>query len=447
MRFHFSTSRIVLSLQALLRASVGAIPAVIVGVALAFGLTSCGGGGDGVSGGGTGGGGPRPGITFSPAFSFGSVSGLGSIFVGKYEFDDAVGKVTAQDGLPVSASDLGLGVQVTVLNEKTSQTLDSNANNPTGSIQIKRLFMGILRASGPDLEIGLVNGQVVYFDRRTAVVGAAKASDFIGTLVQVAGYLEPTLNQVTVTRIERASAAQIAQNQIYITARVQSVDAASASASVGFATVSLAALQPAQTVEVNDVIRVQGSFSATSTSTLIAAKLNKIRPVPGLGGSTFRGIVNTRPTPAAPTTPLTVDGYEVQLLQSEIAVLPDVRVGALVEVQGTLDGTILKSARLVVVAGPKVLLAGEDPGPDPPIVGPRDAPKPDYVISKSPVQSVNADGSFVVRGIRVVPFIKPGSPAPQPFTVGQVISIAGEARSDASGFYVLAAVGGDGIAQ
>ena len=421
---------------------------VLAGFALAFGLMSCGGGGGegGVSGGGTGGGSPGPLANSAPANSFGSVVGLGSIFVGAYEFDDAVVKVTAQDGLPVTAADLGLGVQVSVLNEKTSQTLSLNANNPTGSIQIRRQFLGVLKANGADSKIGFLNGQVVYFDRRTAVVGTATIAGLRDTLVQVAGYLEPTLNQVVVTRIEPASQAQIAQDQIYIAARVQSIDAASASVSVGFATVSLAAIQPAQAVQVNDIIRVQGKLSSGSAPNLVAAKLTKITPLAGVGGSTFRGIVYSRPTAAAPNTPLIVDGYEVQLPSSLIASLVDLRRGSLVEVRGTLDNTVLKNASLVIIGSPKTTLPDEELVVDQPIINPNGRPQGDYLIFKSPVQSVNADGSFVVRGVRVVLFNpRPGSPGPS-VQVGEIISLAGEAATDAAGFYIFAQLS-DGVTQ
>ena len=134
---------------------------VFAGFALALGLMSCGGGGGegGVSGGGTGGGTPGPISVSAPAISFGAIGGLGSIFINAFEFDDALNLVTSQDGFPVSASDLGMGVQVSVLNEKTSQTLNLTANNRTGGIQIKRLFLGVLQENGADIKKGLVNGQ------------------------------------------------------------------------------------------------------------------------------------------------------------------------------------------------------------------------------------------------------------------------------------------------
>ncbi len=408
---------------------------VLAGFALAFVLVSCGGGGGegGVSGGGTGGGSPGPLANSAPASSFGSVVGLGSIFVGEFEFDDSPGKVTAQDGLLVSATDLGLGVQVSVVNEKTSQTLSLNANNPTGSIQIKRLFLGVLQANGESLKSGLVNGQVVYFDRRTAVIGATSVEGLRGVLVQVAGYLEPTLNQVVVTRIERATAAQVTQNQIYITAQVQSVDAATASVSVGFATVSLGSLTPTQEVKVNDIIRVQGSFSAGSMTTLVAARLSKIQPTLGFGGATFRGVVNSRPTAASPRTPLIVDGYEVQILTLlSMPELVDLRRGSVVEVQGTLDNTVLKNASLIIISNPKVTLPNEEPAP-PDIEETPVVPRPDYRIFKSPIQEVFLDGSFKVRGVRVM---LAGGP-PSALTVGQIVSIAGEASADSKGFFVI----------
>ena len=439
MRSPPATSFFSRTFESILGSAARCLAWVFVGFALAVGLMSCGGGGGegGVSGGGTGGGSPGPVSSAVPAISFGPVVGLGSIFVGGFEFDDAPGKVTAQDGFPIRVGDLGVGVQVSVLNERSSQTLDVAGNNTVSGIEIKRLFMGVLQKNGKDLNSALVNGQLVYFDRRTVKLGAPSVFDLQGKLVQIAGYLEPTLNQIIATRIEPASAEQIAQNQIYITARVQSVDEVSASVSVGFATVSLAALQPAETIQVNDVIRVQGSLNSGPSSTVTAAKLIKIRPIAGFGGSTFRGIVNSRPTPDAPNTPLIVDGYDVQIPDSLLASLINVRRGSLVEVTGTLDGTVFKNARLAVIDNPKVTLPGEKPVNDPPPPNVDGAPAQDYRISSSPVQSVNADGSFVVRGVRVVPDTTSPRPVPK-VVVGQIVSLAGEALADADGFYIFA---------
>jgi hypothetical protein len=415
------------------RAFLGACMLLLTGLVLSISLTSCGGG---VSGGGTGGGGPKgPLDAASLASSFGSVNGLGSIFVGLYEFDDAIAKVTAQDGFPVTANDLAMGVQVSVANQITSQSLALNANNATSSILIKRMFMGVLRANPGNSESALLNGQQLFFDRRTAVAGALSPLGLVDTWVQVSGYLEPTLNTVVITRIEPATAAQITQNQIYLTARVLSVGAANATASVGFATLSLVNISPAVTIKANDVVRVQGTFEAASTTVVSAARVTQLKPESGEGGSTFRGIVSSRPTAASPSTPLVVDGYTIELPVNTIPA--DVRRGSVLEVRGLLTGTTLTSVSYTVVSNPKITLPGEDPIEDVPSGNPNGVPLPDYLIYKSPVQSVNADGSFVVRGLRVIPFVIPGQSAPV-VVVGQVISIAGEARSDALGFYISA---------
>jgi Domain of unknown function (DUF5666) len=413
------------------------LPAVLMTwlalVVLALGLASCGGG---VSGGGTGGGSTTPLTGAGPANNFGAVSGLGSIFVGDYEFDDALDKVSAQDGLPVSVGDLGLGVQVSVLNETVSQALTLNANNPTRSIQIKRMFMGVLALSPSGSDTLTINGQEVFLDRRTVVVGTGDTTALLGTMVQIAGYLEPTLNYILATRIEPASAAQIAQNQIYLSARVQSLDAASAIVSVGFATVSLASLQAVEPLQVNDFIRVQGTLNSKLTKIITAIKLTKLKPAAGEGDLTFRGIVHSRPTDANPDVALVVDGYEVQLADDARTVLPDLRRGSLVQVSGRLENLLVKDASVTIIDNPQVTLPGETTATWEEVnTGKNGSSRPDFRIYKSPVQTVNADGSFIVRGLRVRLVVPDGAPAPI-ITAGQIVSITGEASADIDGFYI-----------
>jgi Domain of unknown function (DUF5666) len=375
----------------------------------------------------------------SPAASFGSVVGLGSIFVGPYEFDDELQKITSQDGLPVRASDLGLGSQVTVVNNVVSQTLSLSGSNPVASVQIKRMFLGVLQASSDNLDKFILNGQKIYTDRRTILIGAGSIAGLVNTQVQVAGYLEPGLNIVIATRIEPATPEQVIQNQIYLSARVQAVDATNSTVSVGFANINLSNVPGATLVQVNDIIRVQGTITGINAGVAVVAagKLSQLKPVAGAGDVTFRGIVNSRPTTQSPTLALIVDGYEVQLVGGLNAVNnSDLRRGSLVEIRGRLDTLTVKNANLEILANPAEDLVGEPPVIAPPISNP--GLEADYKIFRSPIQSINADGSLVVRGQRVVVLREMISPPPPPLVVGQIISVEGEARLDTQGFYLEA---------
>lgn len=413
---------------------------LLAGMALAFSLVSCGGGADGVSGGGTGGGSPSRLPGSNPASSFGPVTGLGSIFVGSYEFDDALQKVTAQDELPVRAGDLGLGVHVSVLNDVGSQSLSLNAENPTSGIQIKRMFLGKLETDGSNAERLLLNGQTVFTDRRTVLVGTSQKQTLIGSMVLVSGYLEPTFNHVIATRIEPASPDQLAQRQIYLSARVQTVDLTRSIASVGFASISMADIQMTEPVRVGDFIRVQGSFVDPSAAApvVMAAKLAKLKVAAGNGNLTFRGIVYSRPSNALPAAPLVIDGYEIQLAAPDQELFTYMRQGSVVEVSGQIENVRVINAKVRVIANPRVTLPGEEEALALPATGRQvDAPEPDYLIYQSPVQSVNSDGTFVVRGLRVRLFAPLGIPVPT-VAVGQIVSVEGEAKFDASGLYISA---------
>jgi hypothetical protein len=418
--------------QAFHKLSITQLKILLSGMAMALYLMACGGG---VSGGGTGGGTP---VQPNVASSIGPVRGFGSIFVGKIEFDDAIEKVTSQDGLPVDANDLALGVQVSILS--TTTTLSTTDINAVAGIEIKRLFMGTLEVvSDTGKSILRLNGQRVLTDRRTVVVDAASAQALAGTRVHVSGYLEPVRNDIIATRIEPVKSSAPARDTVYITGSVRSIDTEKQIASLGFTTVSYADV-PSISGELNagDVVRVEAKFSTAAPLQLIAFRLTKLSAVPGKGDVVLRGVVQSRPSAASPRTALIVDGYSIQISDAVLSELPDLRRGSTVEVIGRLENTTVQNASLRIIGYPIDTLPGEEPVQEPP-ADPGAPPVDDYEIKGGIVESVDpGSASYVVRGIRIqMPL---GSSLPPEIYVGSVVSIAGEVRQDATGFYLEAVV-------
>jgi hypothetical protein len=398
----------------------------LVIIALLALLVSCGGGG-GVSGGGTGG------SSLTSSMSSGVISGLGSIYVGGFEFTDELSSVTSQDGQVVKPQDLGLGVHVSV--RAKSDRLQSSTENQAERIQIQRWFMGMLevqRTSASSAGVLRVNGQRVLTDRRTIVVGAASATAFEGRKVHVSGYLEPTNNDIVATRIELTSETLAKNSLVFLTARVQSIDAVVGMASLGFATVSFS-LSTNEALSVGNVIRIEAEPSSAMARRFSALKIEKIVPTSGTSDLALRGVVQSRPSAASPNSPLMVDGYTIDLTSADFATLSQVRKGSVIEVKGRLEELTIKNASVRIVANPIETVLGEEP-----LVNAVEPSDFDYFIDQAIVQSVNVpDNSFVIRDtrIRIV-----GGRLPPEIYAGARVSLAGVVKQDANGFYLDAAV-------
>ncbi len=409
-----------------LRARFHALDIVLLCLATAAVVVACGGGG-GVSGGGTGGA-----IPVSSS-SIGPINGLGSIIVAGTEFEDPISLTQAEDGAKPTSSDLTLGVQVSVTG--VTQTLQASAINPVQSIVIQRRFMGILSASAADGTVRLsINGQRILTDRRSIVVGKAGAQEFAGQKVLVSGYLEPSRNDIIATRIELAPAGTPA-DRVYVTARVQSVDADAQLTSLGFTTVSYArATGAGNAIQVGDVIRFEGTAVSGSTTGVIASRWSNVGIGAAQGDITLRGVVASRPTAASPNTPLVVDGLTVPISPAALAALTDLRRGSTVEVKGRLDQTSVLNASVRIIGYPIDPLPGEEFVQEPaPIPGA--LPFDDYVLKGGVVESVDKlSNSYVIRGIRIQ--MPAGAALPPDVYVGSVISIAGQVRQDPTGFYL-----------
>ncbi len=164
----------------------------LTGVALAVVACGGGGGGGGSSTAGVGSGG-------TGAFSVGTVTGFGSVFVNGLRYDDASASVSDDDGAR-SRSDLKLGMVVKVQGS-TSATGDSSAN----SISFDSALLGPVSATNSAGKTLTIIGQKVVVAAGTVFdvsLPQGFASIQTGQVLEVHGFVNPQSNELQATLIE-----------------------------------------------------------------------------------------------------------------------------------------------------------------------------------------------------------------------------------------------------
>ncbi|CAN5737897.1 hypothetical protein BH11PSE7_BH11PSE7_07760 [soil metagenome] len=176
--------------------------------AMLLGMTGCGGGGTGGTGGtgspfaapGTGGTGS---VASYPIFSFGSISGFGSVIVNQVRFDDSSASIRL-DGQSATSAQLGLGMTISVSGEAAGPDATSALASSLESWSIAQGAVTARTASSVT-----VAGMMITVNAATVYGGAvAWPAIAVGDMVKVwgvpsgAGY-----TSWTATRIEPAAGA------------------------------------------------------------------------------------------------------------------------------------------------------------------------------------------------------------------------------------------------
>ncbi len=163
---------------------------IIVSALLAIALAGCGGGGAATFGGGIGG----TGLVIGPITDF------GSIVVEGIEFDTTAAIVTI-DGRQASASELALGMLVTVAGEIDA----SETTGVADTIEAVSMLEGPVAAVDVAAKTATILGQTVHVGRDTVLVGIAPDPSAIGQHVRVSGFVDAD-GRIRATRIERVAA-------------------------------------------------------------------------------------------------------------------------------------------------------------------------------------------------------------------------------------------------
>lgn len=257
--------------------------ALLASLLAALTLTACGGGG------GSGGTGSGTGATTS-SFSQGVITGFGSIIVNGIRHDDSSASVTDDDdddNPGRSKDDLKLGMVVSV--SGTSGTGTGTASAIAFGSELKGPVQSVNGSTStgtttvsPGTQTLVILGQTVIVGTRTVFDIESLPNGFAsikkGDVLEVHGLLDPVLNKLTATRIEREGDAK----RYKITGNVKSFSAGSKTFKIGSETISYAAIDPNKlrvtlandiTVRVvlSTVQKVTGTWDATRIK---AAKKN-----------------------------------------------------------------------------------------------------------------------------------------------------------------------------
>ncbi len=192
----------------------------VLAAALSLFVSSCGGGGHGGGIGGTG-------------IVFGAISGFGSVIVNDVEFDTSTAVVT-RDGEPATASQLGLGMIVTVEGQLDADRLTGVAD----TIEVTTLLEGPLETVASDLATASVLGGNLVFGPDTVVEDLTLSDTAaVGKNVEVSGFVDANGN-IRVTRI--AGSTSIVDSGFAVRGVIENVDTIAETFTIRGVTISYA---------------------------------------------------------------------------------------------------------------------------------------------------------------------------------------------------------------
>ena len=304
-------------------------------------LSGCGGGGgsSGVFGsiasvgsGGTG------------SFSSGAITGFGSIIVNGVRFDESRATITDDDGVLHNAGDLKLGMVVSVAG---SAIVAGPAGNTATANTIT--FGSELR--GPIDSIGsqslVVLGQTVQIGANTvfdSAIAGGLAGLSVGQTIEVHGFVDPAVNTIQATRIERTGNT----NTFKLLGMIQGLNTTAKTFAIGSLAISYAGIAstdlPANLAN-GLVVRVRLA-TTPATGTRTATRIRAVeREVENHDEAELEGTV----TAFTSTSTFSVNGVAVDAGK---AVFPNgtagLRLGARVEVEGSLVNGVLAATSVKV---------------------------------------------------------------------------------------------------
>ena len=299
-------------------------------------LPGCGGGGDGGSAGvGTGG---------TGSFTSGPIRGFGSIVVNGVRYDDAAAQVVGDGGAALARSDLRLGMVVDVSGSDVSTATDGRRSATATSIGVRSEIEGPVSAINAAAGTLTVLGQSVAITPGTVFDDGLRgglARVVVGQVVEVHGFADAQ-GAIVATRIEREEPGR----RYKLRGSVQAVDKAARTLRVGGLTVSYASLNLATPPAQGTGVRVELAPTPDTAGRWIATRIDGMALPAGSAFAEVEGIV----TAYASATRFSVNGVAVDA--SAVASVPTgVRLGARVEVEGTLKDGVLAARRVALDGG------------------------------------------------------------------------------------------------
>ena len=275
----------------------------------------------------------------------GAITGFGSIIVGGVRFDDSAASVQDDDGAGLNSGDLKLGMVVRIKGgKKTDDGISVRAK--ADSIEVHSELQGPVDSKTADSIVVL--GQTVKISTTTFFEdGLTFAMLAPGDVVEVHGFVNPVDNTLTATRIERKPNAKVFKLQ----GAIKALNTIAKTFTIGTVTISyLTAELPASLILANDlVVRVRLALTPL-TGTRTALKIRKFEiDKEDRNEAEVEGII----TEFKSTSLFSVNGLQVNA--GNIVVPAGVKLGARVEVEGSLVNGVLVAKKVELEDGADAL--------------------------------------------------------------------------------------------
>lgn len=215
----------------------GWIGVVLGAAAIVLGLVACGGGGGGD--GTTAGAASSASTTTAASFTQGTLTGFGSIIVNGVRFDDSSASVTDDSGATMTASALGLGMQVEVDGDRVA-----NGAAKAHAVRFGSIVLGPVASIDASAQTFVVLGQTVDVSTDTVFdssLAGGIASLATNALVAVHGLPDTATGHLIATRIDSASGATAYK----LRGKVASLDTGAKTFAIGGAVIDYAAIAAA----------------------------------------------------------------------------------------------------------------------------------------------------------------------------------------------------------
>ncbi len=310
----------------------GALSQWLRALGLALVLAGCGGG---VDSGGTG--------SVPLTFASGPITGFGSVIVNGVRFDDSAAAVTDDDGTPRSRDTLRLGMTTEIRGSAISTDSTGAAVSTASSIAFGSDLLGAVDSVDVAAKRLVVLGQAVdvnaatVFDDTSLAGGLAVVT--VGDVVEVYALFDVASGRYTATRIERKAAVAAYR----LRGVVSQLDAVAKAFNIGGERISYAGVGGVPVGLANgNLVRLR----------LEPAKMGVLWRLAGLrdGAPKPRDLdavrLEGRVSAFTSTTLFSVNGVAVDA--SAIGSVTGLVLGARVEVEGTVAGSVLVASKLKV---------------------------------------------------------------------------------------------------
>lgn len=328
------------------------LPLLLGATALTWGLVSCGGSG-GVDTGGTG----QPTIS---SVVVGPITGFGSVVVGGVKFDDSAAAVVDEDGAPLPAADLQLGMRTTVEGGDITVGTGTGSIVPASTAKAYRIRVGE-QLLGPVTAVDSTTCRVTVLGQRVVAVASTVVDSSLpvttsacrlaglranqaGQALRVYGAWDAAQSRLVASRVELRT--QVAS--YVLLAPVESYSLAERKMTLGGQRISLDTLPAAQL----PASLADGSFVRLKLGTVQAdgrwpaLSLQSGEPVLPAGVATT---VEGRVTQVTSAQQFSVNGL---LVDARAAVVTPsgatVVLGAEVEVKGMVSGNTMVASKLEI---------------------------------------------------------------------------------------------------